>query len=202
MSKPGKKLRKSRAQAKVDTRDALLTTGMQLFAKHGLDAPSLDAICEHAGFTRGAFYVHFRDRDEFLVAVMDRVGTQFLDRLLGPMEGGLPGLVQRFLEASHTGEYPLMPAGGIRPYQLFDACARSPLLRERYLSFVKISIARVADLVRDGQARGLIQKELDPHKTATIVLASVVGAQALVDLGSVLPLEELAVEMLGMMQPR
>jgi TetR/AcrR family transcriptional repressor of nem operon len=202
MSKQTKKPQKTRAQAKLDTRDALVETGIQLFARHGLDGPSLDAICEHAGFTRGAFYVHFRDRDDFLVAVMDRVGTQFLDRLLGPLEGGLPELVQRFIEASHTGEYPLMPAGGIRPYQLFDACARSPLVRERYLSFIKISITRVADLVRDGQARGLVQAELDPHKTATILLAAVLGAQAMADLGSVLPLEELALELMGMMRPR
>ena len=52
---------------------------MALFAKHGLDGPSLDDICAHAGFTRGAFYVHFEDRDDFLVAVMDRVGRQIVD---------------------------------------------------------------------------------------------------------------------------
>jgi AcrR family transcriptional regulator len=200
--KPSPKARKTRAQSKLDTRDALIQTGMTLFAKEGLDGPSLDAICEHAGFTRGAFYVHFRDREDFMVAVMDRVGTQLLDRLLSPTEGGLPGLMERFLEASRTGEYPLMPAGGVRPYQLFDACARSPLLRERYLAFIKMSVARVAELIRDGQQRGMLRKEIDPQRTATLVLSAILGAQALLDLGSPVALEELALELLSLMAPQ
>jgi TetR/AcrR family transcriptional regulator, transcriptional repressor for nem operon len=200
--KTATKGRKTRAQSKLDTRDALIETGMVLFAKEGLDGPSLDAICEHAGFTRGAFYVHFRDRDEFLVAVMDRVGTQLLDRLLTPSEGGLPALMERFLEACRTGEYPLMPAGGVRPYQLFDACARSPLLRERYLAFVKMCTSRVAELVRDGQQRGMLRKDVDPQRCGTLVLSAILGAQALLDLGSPLALEELALELLNLLGPR
>jgi TetR/AcrR family transcriptional regulator, transcriptional repressor for nem operon len=190
--------RKGREQSKQETRDALIATGMTLFAKEGLDGPSLDALCEHAGFTRGAFYVHFRDRDDFLVAVMDRVGTQLLDRLLAPTEGGLPRLMERFLEAGRTGEYPLMPSGGIRPYQLFDACARSPLLRDRYLSFIRISVARVADFIRDGQERGMLRKDLHGQRSATLVLASILGAQALLDLGAPMAIEELGLELLSL----
>jgi hypothetical protein len=37
---------------------------------------------EHAGFTRDAFYVHFKDRDDFLVAVMDQVGSEYLKAVL------------------------------------------------------------------------------------------------------------------------
>jgi len=43
-----------------------------------LDTPSLDDICDRAGFTRGAFYVHFADREALLVAVMDHVGESFV----------------------------------------------------------------------------------------------------------------------------
>src|SRR5580700_6965980 len=72
----------NREETKVRTRAALVDAGIALFGEQGLDAPSLDAICERAGFTRGAFYVHFRDRDEFLEAVMERLGGQFLDAVL------------------------------------------------------------------------------------------------------------------------
>ena len=61
---PGPSPRKS-------TRQALLAGRAAELIEHGLDAPSLDAICARAGFTRGAFYVHFKDRDDFLVAVTD-----------------------------------------------------------------------------------------------------------------------------------
>ncbi len=52
----------SRDETKQRTRDALIQAGLELFTEQGLDVPSLDAICDRAGFTRGAFYVHFADR--------------------------------------------------------------------------------------------------------------------------------------------
>src|SRR5262245_37416602 len=50
----------TREFGKQETREALLRAGMEMFAEQGLDAPSLDALCARAGFTRGAFYVHFK----------------------------------------------------------------------------------------------------------------------------------------------
>src|SRR5437762_11352292 len=94
----------SRRQAMAATREALIDAGMAAFGAEGLDA-SLDGICARAGYTRGAFYVHFRDRDDFLVAIMDRVGEEFLAALFAPAEPlkseppSLTAIVVRFLEA-------------------------------------------------------------------------------------------------------
>src|SRR3954447_1686913 len=71
----------ARERAKAETRNALIEAGVALIAEQGLDVPSLDAICDRAGYTRGAFYVHFRDRDAFIVAVMDHLGRRVLDLL-------------------------------------------------------------------------------------------------------------------------
>ena len=62
------------------TREALIAAGIAAIGSEGLDA-SLDAICARAGFTRGAFYVHFQDRDDLLETVMERVGRLFLESL-------------------------------------------------------------------------------------------------------------------------
>src|SRR5580765_489599 len=87
-AQPRKAPSKSRETAKQETREALIRAGMDLFGEQGLDTPSLDAICERAGFTRGAFYVHFRDRDDFLEAVMQETGASFLDAVLGTGDAG------------------------------------------------------------------------------------------------------------------
>src|SRR5215813_11962618 len=87
--------------AKQETRDALIAAGLAAFAEHGLDVPSLDAICARAGFTRGAFYVHFKDRDDFVVAVMEHVLGGFLDAVIatGDDAHDLEHTVERFAEA-------------------------------------------------------------------------------------------------------
>src|SRR5690606_17947197 len=117
----------SREAAKQASREALVRAAMELFPEQGLDV-SLDDICAHAGYTRGAFYVHFKNRDELTLEVMSRVGQEWLDSIFGDedSDGDLLTLMQRFLGELVGGTYPLTKAGGMRPYQLLDACARSP----------------------------------------------------------------------------
>src|SRR5688500_7521180 len=71
-----------REQAKAETREALTMAALAEFAEHGLDTPSLDAICARAGYTRGAFYVHFKDRDDLIAAVMEHVTSAFIDAMI------------------------------------------------------------------------------------------------------------------------
>jgi TetR/AcrR family transcriptional regulator, transcriptional repressor for nem operon len=184
---------------KAETREVLIAAGMDLFAKRGLDGPSLDDICAHAGLTRGAFYVHFKDRDDFLLAVMDKVGVAILDELFAAGAGGFSGAVERFVAASASGRYPLMPEGGIRPYQLLDACARSPLLRERYVGLVKLSATRIAELVKQGQDAGMLRPDLEADHAASFILALIVGLQTLADLGIPPRLDVLAPDLVKLM---
>lgn len=194
-----RKIRRRGPQSKEVTRESLIASGIELFAERGLDGPSLDDICAHAGLTRGAFYVHFEDRDDFLLAVMDKVGAELLDELLARGSGGFAEAVQRFVEASASGRYPLMPKGGIRPYQLLDACARSPIIRERYMGLVGSSVARVADLIAEGQGAGILRKDVRAESAATLTIAVIVGLQTLADLGMDVPLESLAPEVIALL---
>src|SRR5678816_2963257 len=77
-----KRPRRSRDVSKQETREALIAAGIAAFREEGLDAPSLDSICARAGYTRGAFYVHFKDRDDFLIAVMSNVVQGFMDAII------------------------------------------------------------------------------------------------------------------------
>jgi AcrR family transcriptional regulator len=205
MKRPPKKRRAtakptSRSQAKERTRELLLESAMRLFAERGLDAPSLDDICARAGLTRGALYVHFADREALLVAVMNRVGQPILDELFGARELGFAGVVARYLAASASGRYPLMPVGGIRPYQLLDACARSPVLREHYVSLVRGSTERIAEFLREGQEASALRADIDAASTATLVVALVAGLETLADLGLPVRLEALAPDLLRLLQ--
>src|SRR3954464_2176363 len=58
------------------TRDALLDAAIEVFARRGFHGASLDEIAETAGFTRGAIYKHFADKDELLHAACARVNDR------------------------------------------------------------------------------------------------------------------------------
>src|SRR4051794_39894770 len=119
---------KDRETAKQETREALVAAGLAEFAERGLDVPSLDAICARAGFTRGAFYVHFRDREDFLESVMEKVFGAFLDAVIATDDSPneLEKTVVRFADAVATvtmadrGDKPL--AMSINLHRVLDAC--------------------------------------------------------------------------------
>jgi hypothetical protein len=122
---------------------------------------------------------------------MDRVGEEFLAALFAPAEPlkseppSLTAIVVRFLEAIRSGAYPLTQKGGVRPHQLLQACARSPVVRARYVALIDASRDHVARLVardqRDPRSEQ-VRSDVDPSEIATLLLAAVIGAQTMLEL--------------------
>lgn len=54
------------------TRTALLEAAADVFARRGFHGASLEEIAETAGFTRGAIYKNFDNKEEMFLAVIDR----------------------------------------------------------------------------------------------------------------------------------
>lgn len=175
----------NREAAKEETREALIKAAMSLMPKKGLDV-SLDDLCAHAGYTRGAFYVHFKDRDELSLAVMSRVGEKLLDALLGPENSSgsedLMAIMKRFMLALVSGQYPLTKLGGLRPYQLLDACARSPAIRDKYVALTQNSIDRLARKIGVSQKKKAVRSDIDADQTAAMLVALVIGIHTMYDL--------------------
>ncbi|GHH71371.1 TetR/AcrR family transcriptional regulator [Promicromonospora soli] len=54
------------------TRERLLDAAFAVFADHGIRGASIEAVCEAAGFTRGAFYSNFSSKEELFLALAER----------------------------------------------------------------------------------------------------------------------------------
>ncbi len=159
---------------------------MRLFGEQGLDGPSLDELCARAGYSRGAFYVHFKDRDALIAAVMQRVGRAVLDTLLGAERADqaddVTAITRRFLPALLSGSYPLTRTGGVRPYQLLDACARSAEVRAQYVALIQNSLTRLARSAVESQRRRKLRSDVKPEQVALLLLVIVIGVHTLYDL--------------------
>ncbi len=192
---------RSRAAAKEASREALIAAAVALFSEKGLDA-SLDELCARAGYTRGAFYVHFKDRDALIAAVMERVGRESLDSLLGdPATESLDVIMRRFAESLMSGHHPISRSGGIRPYQLLDACARSPAVRAGYVALIGEATARLAAILRENQQAGAIRADVDPDHLAALLEAVVIGLETMHDLEAPVRLEACAALLLTLLRP-
>ncbi|WP_167587848.1 TetR/AcrR family transcriptional regulator [Kineococcus rubinsiae] len=64
---------------RVQTRQRMLEAALQVVAERSLASASIEAVCERAGYTRGAFYSNFASMDDLLVALFeDRAETVLL----------------------------------------------------------------------------------------------------------------------------
>src|SRR4249920_287327 len=71
------------------TREALLDAAAAVFAARGFQGASLDEIAETAGFTRGAIYKNFADKEELFLAVFDQINEQVLNAFAQRLEQGV-----------------------------------------------------------------------------------------------------------------
>src|SRR5208282_2963038 len=63
--------RLTRKEKQAQTRASLMHSAACVFARRGLQAASIDEVAEEAGFTKGAFYANFKNKEELFLAMLD-----------------------------------------------------------------------------------------------------------------------------------
>jgi TetR/AcrR family transcriptional regulator, transcriptional repressor for nem operon len=175
--------RRPRAETKQATHAALIAAGIEEFSEHGLDA-SLDAICARAKLTRGAFYVHFADRDSFIVAVMNHVLGGFITELTGRDAelGSVERSVRLFFAAAQARD-PVVHAGrGLRFSHLMDACRRIPQVGETYRRLITVGRAQLASGLATDQTAARARTDLAPDAIADLMTVMALGIVAALEL--------------------
>src|SRR5262245_26714278 len=176
---------KSRDLAKQETREALIQAGMDAFSEEGVDLPSLDAICARAGFTRGAFYVHFKDREDFFDAVVEKALQDFVDWVLsaGGTGGGSVGdVVDRFLDVVRDNKLPVNDRHRLL-MQLVARGTKHDGGTQPYRALIEQAIARLTHAAEQGQSDGTVKRDLDPTQLGLLLVAASVGFIAVVEAG-------------------
>lgn len=128
-----------RETRKAETRQALIEAASELFARHGIEATTLDAVAAHAGFTKGAVYAHFTSKGDLVEEVLESASA-VVDT--GEMEDPKQSLEKRF---SNLGR----EAGEI----LGQIPRRSIILHVEYYLYVIRDPDRHRRFVRDARKR-------------------------------------------------
>lgn len=145
------------------TRQKLLDAAAQVFAEVGLDAASVEAICERAGFTRGAFYSNFETKDELFLELSSNVARARVESVRNRVralegEGALGtapmlalDIVQQVLDVSADDRLGVLLMSEIRIHAL-----RNPRLASAYLAQEAEMRRSVAQIIEDiGRAKSL-----------------------------------------------
>lgn len=180
----------TREATKRETRRALIEAALAEFAAKGFDAPSLDAICARAGYTRGAFYVHFTDRDELVSAAMERAIGSLVDVIMGREQSGDDGVVstvERFVAfmglESNADVRRLIDEVAPPFHKFLEACSRSEKVRGGMSQALERVIARLRKTVEAGQEGGLLRDDVTAQGLATTLLLLALGLFSMNEVG-------------------
>ncbi|MFB9728751.1 TetR/AcrR family transcriptional regulator [Haloechinothrix salitolerans] len=79
--------RLSRAESQARTREQLIATAKELFLRDGYGPTSLDKVADAAGYSKGAVYSNFRNKDELCLAVLDDIHAEQAARIAEVITG-------------------------------------------------------------------------------------------------------------------
>jgi AcrR family transcriptional regulator len=89
--------RRTRGESQADTRERLLETARELFARASYAGASVDAIAAAAGYTKGAVYANFASKEALFVELLRRHKDAELGALRAVVEA--PGDARAALDA-------------------------------------------------------------------------------------------------------
>jgi AcrR family transcriptional regulator len=139
------------------TRDTLIDAAAVVFARRGFHGASLEEIAETAGFTRGAIYKNFTDKEELFLAVWERFNERALNEFAELLGSGMPELddihissVAEKWRQIQTADPDFFAIG--LEFKLY--VLRNPQARDRVTARQHDGARRVADFIEQRAASG------------------------------------------------
>lgn len=160
-----------------ETRRRLLVAAGRLFATKGIEATTLEEIAARAGFTRGAVYSNFRDKDDLVVALLTERVTR---KLMKAAESARDNLSQLPHGAGRALAEQIRDdrQGHRLVLELLLQVARNARLRAHFAEPRRRQRQLIADMLSE-HARTLdVQLPMPADQLAVVVLALVNGVAA------------------------
>lgn len=163
-----------------DKKTEIIEAGTQLITIHGFNGTGIEKILRQAGVPKGSFYHYFQNKEDFGMAVIEEFSLQydrkldsfFLDREFAPLSR-LRNYFEHSLEHMSENQF----AHGCLIGNLGqELAAQNESFRKKlaviFLSWKK----RFSDCLKEAQARGELNPELDPEALSDFTLNGWEGA--------------------------
>jgi AcrR family transcriptional regulator len=154
------------------TRDHLLAAAAQVFAERGFHGASLDEVATVAGFTKGAVYSNFKNKEDLFLALFRAQYEEETAALRAtleasdvPSEARLSDFVALFQDQTHLARSNF----GLLYQEFWLYAARNPDVRKQFTQIDDEAVEALAELI-SAERQGLGLEPLgDAVQTARII---------------------------------
>ncbi|MFP4377953.1 MAG: TetR/AcrR family transcriptional regulator [Spirochaetales bacterium] len=173
---PRKRL--TREERKAQTRARLIESAQALFARHGYEGTSIDQVATDAGYTRGAFYANFANKE----ALMRELISHGFEGDLGGIES-MGDAAQAKLSIDEIADFYARlaksfyeePSNTLWMLEFQLAAVRHPELRSAYTEQFSRLRAAVRDIILQIFKDKELSKQKDAARFADVFIAVLSG---------------------------
>ncbi|MBB3259924.1 TetR/AcrR family acrAB operon transcriptional repressor [Paraburkholderia bannensis] len=171
-------MRRTREQS-LALRKTLLDCAEQIFARKGFAQTTLDEIAAKAGVTRGAIYVHFRNKADVFEALFERPDLSLAPFDLPSRPASMRPMAWLTQELRGKLKRMLGNRSARRLYGIALADAESVRRNAALAKRMELAVAnaetKIADVLGDAARGGEIDSALDTHASARFIYAALTG---------------------------
>jgi TetR/AcrR family fatty acid metabolism transcriptional regulator len=166
-------------QRRRDTTVELLVGAAETaIARVGYDAVTMNEIAAEAGCATGTLYLYFKDKQQLVMALVERHGRIFRERIEKAFAAGTDPLDKlrratlTFLEYFNQNRnyFKILNASNLFRRGVLPEALPKPEQEAR-----KRFLAANLEVIRQAQAQGLIRKDFSPEEVGNFMRACVVG---------------------------
>jgi AcrR family transcriptional regulator len=175
--------RTTRAESQAHTRESLVRTATRAFLRDGYLATSLEKVADEAGYSKGAVYSNFRNKNELCLAVLDGIQGEQTQQIVQAMVGS--ATLEERLAAFHSWADETIgdPAWTGLEFEFATHVRRDPALRAALAKREETVRALVAAVItRNAEELGLAPPvPADEAAAALLSLGIGLGVRRMVD---------------------
>lgn len=169
----------ARQERAIRSRALIIERAARAFARDGYEGASLNRIIAETKLTKGAFYFHFRSKDELALAVFRAKQAQLIDHLRAAA-GAQPNALLALVAMVRTRARLLQsdPSLGCFLRLASELGTRFGPTSEFAASY-EIPLRTLTELVRRGQREGVFHASLDARAAGEALFAVILGTDGL-----------------------
>ncbi|MDO9379409.1 MAG: TetR/AcrR family transcriptional regulator [Nocardioidaceae bacterium] len=168
----------TRAQRQARTRETLIVTARRMFLADGYGATSLDKVALEAGFSKGAVYSNFKNKEELCLAVLDSIQQRQIDEVAAAFRDHT-SLDDRLAAFGRWARERIgQPRWTALEVEFGSVARQSPFVAQALLERHRAVRAAIAQLVEAVLEDTGVEIALTPDQAATALLSLGIGLGA------------------------
>ena len=165
-------IRLTREQRRQQTRARLLDAAGQVFARRGFHAATVDEVADAAGYTKGAVYSNFANKDELFLALLDQRLAAQLQQVEALYAIESSEELRAALRVQTEQEFAAARDFGVLQVEFWLYAMRNPAAQAELARRYRQLRDRLAELITGRYTRHQIAPPMPPEHLAALAIAT------------------------------